>query len=305
VTDAHLPVAVKINGAGGAPQVEITMPSGRVIRPPTAGKIGEKIPGVGMLLENKPGHATMLLLTSPVKGAWHVKAVSGSVPVTSIETAKTLPPPEVLGAARSLSNGKVGLGVAYALPAGEKMTLYVTGPHHRTQVLGRAKGKACPGVRHGGPANQLCEHIKFTPTYGPSGKRTISGSVTNSKGLPVATVKIASVEVRFPKARASKPAIKRASKNTRVSIKWLRVPRAVRYAVGVNLGDGRKLSFTTTRVTVTVTKLTKEDSVKATVWPVMPDGVVGKPASATLKSGVNSVGSKPKPKPKPKRKPKP
>jgi hypothetical protein len=300
VTDAHVPVAVKISGAGGAPQVEITTPSGRVIMPPAAGKIGEKIPGVGMLLENKPVHATMLLLTSPTKGAWRIKPVSGSVPITSVQTAKALPPPEVLGAAKSLSTGKVGLGVAYSLAAGEKMTLFVTGPHHRTQVLGRAKGKACPGAHHTGPADQLCEHIKFTPTYGPSGKRTISGAVTNSKGLPVATVKIASVEVRFPKAAAAKPAIKRTSKDTRASIKWLRVPRAVRYAIGVNLGDGRKLSFTTTRVSVTVTKLTKADSVSATVWPVMPDGVIGKSATAKLKSGAKSVGPKPKPKTKPK-----
>jgi hypothetical protein len=294
VTDAQLPVAVKINGAGGAPQVEITMPSGRVIAPPAAGKIGEKIPGIGMLLENKPAHATMLLLTSPTKGAWHIKAVSGSVPVTSVQTAKALPPPEVLGAAKSLSSGKVGLGVAYSLAAGEKMTLYVTGPHHRTQVLGAAKGKACPGVRHGGPADQLCEHLTFTPSYGPSGKRTISGAVTNSKGLPVANVKIASVEVRFPKAAASKPAIKRRGRHA--LIEWLPVPRATRYAVGVVLGDGRKLSFTTTRVSVTVNKLTKTDSVKATVWPVLPDGVIGKPATAKLKSGASEVGSKPKPK---------
>jgi hypothetical protein len=262
--------------------------------PPAAGKIGEKIPGVGMLLENKPGHATMLLLTSPTKGAWRIKPVSGSVPITSVQTAKALPPPEVLGAARNLSSRKVGLGLAYSLAAGEKMTLYVTGPHHRTQVLGRARGKACPGAHHTGPADQLCEHIKFTPTYGPSGKRTISGAVTNSQGLPVADVKIASVEVRFPKAAASKPAIKR--NGTRASIEWLRVPRAVRYALGVNLGDGRKLSFTTTRVSVSVTKLTKADSVKATVWPVMPDGVIGKPATAKLKSGAKSVGYKSKPK---------
>jgi hypothetical protein len=285
-----LPVAVKINGAGAAPQVEITTPSGRVIMPPAAGNIGEKISGVGMLLENGPGHATVLLLTKPAKGRWHVTPVSGSVPVTSIETAKALPPPEVLGAAKSLSSGKVGLGVAYSLAAGEKMTLYVAGPHHGTQVLGVAKGRACPGAGHAGPGAQLCEHITFTPTYGPSGKRTISGAVTNSKGLPVANVKIASVDVRFPKAAATKPAIIRHG--TRALVEWLPVPRATRYALGVILSDGRKLSFTTTRTSVTVTGLTKSDTIKATVWPVMPDGVIGNPATAKLKSGSTGAGSK-------------
>jgi hypothetical protein len=296
VENAGLPVAVKINGAGGAPRVKITSPSGRVIAPPAGSKIGEKIPGVGMLLENKPAHATMLLLTSPAKGGWHVTALPGSVRITSIQTAKIVPPPEVVGAAKSLAGGKIGLGVGYALAAGEKMTLFVAGPHHSQQVIGVAKGVRCPGAHHSGPAGQLCEHLKFTPVYGPSGQRTIYGAVTNHKGLSVATVKIATIKLRFRKPAATKPALVR--KGTSVQIDWAPVLNASKYAVSVVFGDGRKLAYPTRKLTLTLTKLAKTDSVKATVYPIMPDGVIGKSATVTLKSGATRAGSKPKAKPK-------
>lgn len=304
VQSAHVPMAVKINGAGSAPIVKIKTPSGRVITPPAAGKVGEKITGIGMLFENKDQHATTVLLTSPAAGAWHVIPVAGSVRVTSIQTARVLPPPEVVGAARSLAGGKVGLGLAYSLPAGEKMTLFASGPHRTQQVIGVAKGTACSGHRSG-PGSQLCEHLTFRPTYGPSGRRTIYGAVTNNRGMAVTTVKIGSVMVRFPKASAVRPEIIR--RGTRVQIEWLPVLDAAKYAVSVVLGDGRKLSYTTLKTSQTVTAVTRSDRVQVTLWPVMPDGVIGKSAAATLRSGASRTGTSLKPgrKHKPtKRKPK-
>jgi hypothetical protein len=285
------PVAVKINGAGAAPVVKITTPSGHVIQPPAGGKIGEKIPGIGMLIENKRANETMLLLTKAAKGNWHIASLAGSARVTSIETAKIVPPPVVTGGAELLKSGKVGLGVAYSLAPGEKMTLYASGPRHSQQVIGVAKGKRCPG-QHRGPSSQLCAHISFRPTYGPSGTRTIYGAVTNSKRLPVTTVKITKIKLRFAKPKAGKPVIVR--KGTSVEVEWLPVPNAARYAVSLVLSDGRKLSHTGTKVTWTKTGVAKTDIVKATLYPVMIDGVIGKSASATLKSGAARTGTKPK-----------
>jgi hypothetical protein len=294
VTNAHAPMSVKINGAGGAPRVKIKTPSGRVIMPPAAGKVGEKIPGIGMLFENKDQHATTVLLTSPAAGAWHLIPVAGSAHVTSIQTARVLPPPEVIGAAKSLKGGRVGLGVAYSMPVGEKMTLYASGPHRTQQVIGVARGKACPG-HHSGPSSQLCEHVTFRPTYGPNGKRTIYGEVVNSRHLPVATVKITTIRLRFPKPAASKPAILR--KATSAVVEWLPVTDAAKYAISVVLSDGRKLSYTVRRkVTQTVRDINRSDAVTATVYPIMPDGVIGKRASATLKAGAARTGTRPKPK---------
>jgi hypothetical protein len=290
VQDAHAPMSVRINGAGGAPVFKLKTPSGHVILPPAAGKVGEKVPGYGMLFENKAQHNTTVLLTSPAKGAWHVIPVSGSPRVTSIQTAKIVPPPEVVGAAKPLAGGKVGLGVAYSLAAGEKMTLYASGPHHSQQVIGVVKGKSCPG-RHSGPSSQLCAHVRFRPTYGPSGKRTIYASIINSKRLPVATVKLATIRLRFARPAATKPVLLR--KGTTVKTEWLPVADAAKYAVSVVLTDGRKLAYTTSKVSVSTTNVAKTEVVKATVYPVMPDGVIGKSAATTLKAGA-SRSAKPK-----------
>jgi hypothetical protein len=294
VAHGRYPLSVRIHGAGGAPHVRITTPSGRVITPPAGTRIGERIPGVGLLVEDQAEHVTSLLLTSPQKGAWRVAPVNGSVPVTAIQTAKTLPPPVVTGAAKSLPHGKVGLGLTYSLAPGEKMTLYVSGPHHTVQLLGRARGRACPDSSGRGPSSRLCEELKFTPGFGSNGKRTITGVVTTAKGLPVTTVKLGSVRIRFAKPRPPKPIFKR--KGSKVLISWPVVAYTTSYAVGIEVSDGRSISKTTSHAYTSVADVSTKDSVKATVWPMLSDGAIGASASAKLKPGK----SKPKPKPKPK-----
>jgi hypothetical protein len=289
VANANAPMAVKIAGVGGAPRVKLTSPGGRLIEPPAGNQIGEKIPGVGMELENRAAHATMLLLTSPAAGGWHVSTVSGSVPLASIRTAGVVPPPEVVGSAKALAGGRVGVGVGYSLAAGEKMTLYATGPRHEQQVIGVVKGKPCPGGAQAGPSSQLCAHVSFAAAYGPSGKRTILGAVTNAAGLPVSTVKIASVQVHFPKPEADKPVLVRNGDS--VQIKWMPVSLAPKYAVSVVLGDGSKLAYTTRKTSLTLNHLVDAaDTVSVTVWPVMPDGEIGESGSRELTSNQSSAG---------------
>ncbi len=280
VSRGHYPLAVRINGAGGAPRVKITTPAGHVIEPPAGRRIGERIRGVGMLEEDQAEHVTSLLLTSPQSGRWRVTAIKGSVPVTTIQAAKSLTPPVVTGAARNLPDGKVGVGLAYSFAPGERMTLFVSGPHHTTQMLGKVHGKPCRQSTGRGPATRLCSQLQFAPTYGPSGPRTVTGVVTNAKGLPVTSVKLGSVRVSFPKPRATRPTLTR--KDGMAVISWNAVPHASSYAVGVEVSDGRSLSITTSHTYAAVSAVTATDAVKATVWPVMADGAIAASASANL-----------------------
>jgi hypothetical protein len=282
VSQARYPVAVKIAGSDGAPRVRITTPSGRVISPPAKGRIGEKIKGVGMLLENQKLDETMLLLTSPQKGAWRVTPVSGSVPVTRIETARSLAPPVVLGGVRLSTGGKVGVGLAYAIAVGEKLTLYASGPDHSVQLIGVAKGKACQDQGASGPSERDCWSTSFTPVYGPSGRRTITGVITNAGGLPVRTVTVGSVKVSFPAPKAAKPSLGRVGGGA--AAQWTAVPYAAHYAIGIETTDGRKLSLTTTALHVTIPAITKQTGVTVTIWPVMENGVIGQSASASLQA---------------------
>jgi Passenger-associated-transport-repeat len=282
VKRGHNPLSVRIAGAGGAPRVKITTPAGHVIEPPAGHRIGEKIPGVGLLLEQKAQDQTSLLLTSPQQGTWRVSPVKGSVPVTAIRAAATLPPPVVNGAAQSLASGKVGLGLAYSIAPGEKLTLYVSGPHHSEQLLGDADGKPCPDATGSGPSSRLCRELTFTPAYGPSGERTITGVVVNAEGLPVTTVKVGTVRVSFAHPGGIRLSVRR--NHGVATVNWAALPHTASYAVSANISDGRKLSITTTKLSASIPNVDLGKAVAVTVWPVMTDGSVGKSAGAALRS---------------------
>ncbi len=290
VTQANYPVAVRIDGAGGAPRVRIRTPAGRIIQPPAGLRVGERIRGVGMLLENRTLHETSLLLTTPQKGAWRVEAVRGSAPITAIRTARTLPPPVLSGAVHPLKSGKVAVALAYSLAPGEHITLYATGPHHLVQLIGRVKGRPCPQSSGRGPAQRLCRIETFTPSYGPSGRRVVSAIVENSTGLSVTRIRVGAARISFAKPKPTTPALRRKGRTTVIT--WAAVPHADHYVVGVNLGDGRKLSITTAHPYAAVARVTLNDSVRATVWPVMADGSIGRSASARLRAGVRATKPK-------------
>jgi hypothetical protein len=210
----------------------------------------------------------------------------------------------ISGGAQLQSDGRIGVGLAYSVAAGEKLTLYSTGPGKGQQVIGVAAGKPClaDGGVAGGPHGRLCQDLRFTPSYGPSGRRTIYALVTR-RGLVVARVSIASVLVKFAKPAASRPVFTRAADSVRIT--WLPVPRASRYAVGVVVSDGRRLSLTTSKSSLSVPDVAADTTLTATVWPVMPDGIVGTSATAKLNAGTTKTKPVHKPKPKPKPTPKP
>jgi hypothetical protein len=297
-------LAVRIGGHGGAPRVKLIGPHGLVIATPAGSRTGTQIKGVALIERDNSGQDTSVLLLHPAAGRWHVVTLKGSVPLGAIRTASSLTPPVISGGAQVQSDGRVGVGLAYSVANGEKLTLEASGPGKREQVIGTAAGKPCvadSGVA-GGPHGRLCEAFHFTPTYGPSGHRAIYAIVTR-RGLVVARVKLASVLIKFAKPAASRPQLTRGG--TSVLISWAAVPHARRYAVGVSISDGRKLSLTTAQTSVRVSDVTASTTLTATVWPVMPDGVIGTSASAQLNVGKTKTKPSPKPKPKPKPKPTP
>ncbi len=296
VVPAHSPgTAVRITGIGGAPRVRVTGPGGVVIDPPAVGRVGERVGKLALVEQDASEHATAVLLLNPRPGRWHVTAVHGSVPIAGIRIAPGLDPPVITGGISRDIKGRVRGGIAYAAPRGEKIILYVSGPHHSEQVLGVAHGTPCPqnaGVA-GGPSGRLCQRISFSPAYGPSGRRTVY-AVVSRNGLVLERVTIGTVQVSFPKAVLGKLVALRGT--GAIEIMWATLSGARDYAVAVDTSDGRRLSFTTRSGRLRVSGIAGTVAVKVTVWPVMTDGVIGRSASAKLTVG------KPKPKPKKKKK---
>ncbi len=294
---AHSPgVAVRITGVRGAPRVRLTGPGGVVINPPANGKVGERVGKLALVEEQVKQNTTSVLLLNPRAGRWHLAAVRGSVKVASVRTAPGLAPPEISGGLSADVKNRVGGGIAYAVPSGETLTLYVSGPHHVQQLLGVAHGKPCPknaGVA-GGPSGRLCQRISFTPAYGPNGRRTVY-AVVSRRGLVVSRVTVGSVLVKFAKPAVLKVKAVRTAGGVKVT--WTALAHTADYAVAVDTSDGRRLSFTTRSNRLTVPGVAATESVKVLVWPAMADGVIGKRASTQLK--VTKAKPKPKPKPKP------
>ena len=297
VVPAHSPgVAVRITGVHGAPRVRLTGPGGIVINPPATGKVGERVGKLALVEEQVKQNTTSVLLLNPRAGRWHLAAVRGSVKVTSVRTAPGLAPPVITAGLSADVKNRVGVGIAYAVPAGEKLTLYASGPHHVQQLLGVAHGKPChdnAGVA-GGPSSRLCQTIRFTPAYGPNGRRSVY-AVVSRRGLVVSRVTVGTVLVRFAKPAALK--VKAVRKAGGITITWTSIAHTADYAVAVDTGDGRRLSFTTHTNRLTVPGVAATVAVKVVVYPAMADGVIGKSASTQLK--VVTAKSKPKPKPKP------
>jgi hypothetical protein len=161
------------------------------------------------------------------------------------------------------------------------MSLYVDGPHHTVQSLGRVAGKACP-KRANVPVSPLCEKLTFTPTYGLNGTRDIVG-VIDRDGLPQSQVAIASFGFQSP--TPAPPTVTVTHKNGGVWVRWTRVPHAGQYAVSISVSDGRKLSVTKSGLKAFVPDVSSDTKVSVVVWGFLSDGVTGKGGKAKVAAG--------------------
>lgn len=275
-------IAIRLTGAGGAPVVSLRAPNGKVIAPPSSGSSG-RLPGGGLYVENPADDSTSIFVLHPAPGRWRVIRAASSVSVTGVELATTQRRGTAIGGVTAVGRGRYALGLAFALPRGETMRLFVRGPHNREQALGRAVGRRCPqnaGVR-GVPSQTLCQNLKFTPLPGPAGVRTVIGLVYRH-GMPQSTLTIASFRLKkslLPRA----PKVKLVRKSGGVAASWTRIAGARNYVVSVAVGDGRVLSLTATHPSTFVSRVGRGLSVRVQVWAMERDGVVGRPGVASLR----------------------
>ena len=276
-------LAVRIRGRGAAPLVTVTGPSGFSISSPPTGA-GASLAGPDELVQNPSDDDASLLLLKPKAGRWHVTTHAGSVPLTTIATASPQPPAAAKGAAQTLTGGHIDLRLSYWLAPAETMVLFVRGPDGSVQPLGRATGRPCPQPsRARGGRRPLCEALQFTPILGPAGVRTILGLVSRH-GVPDTSLTIAHFKVAPPPVPHA-PLVRITRARGGVKVAWTPVHDAARYAVAVQVSDGRDLSPATKERSAFVPQVGLALVVRATVWAISPDDIVGHPGRATLKAG--------------------
>lgn len=212
---------VSIHGAGGqAPNVVLVAPDGRRIAAPTDGLTRED--GTDAFAITGMGDATAFVLAKPQVGRWKVEA-QGDSAVSKIDLLEVLPEPKVSAKVVREHHGFV---LRHDVKAQTGQTVRFL--ERRGNLLQKVAESS------GGPGE-----TRFTPAFGPAGKREIVAQVLQD-GRVRRELVVGSYVAPAP-ARPGK--VKRVTvkrKGTNVTVTWSKAQRATGgYEVIVRLPDGR------------------------------------------------------------------
>jgi hypothetical protein len=219
---AGLPSAmVKATGATDAPQVTLTGPHGEHMTTPAAPRYvnGSKF----TWLRQRVSKTTFIGIAHPAAGTWTLSIQPGSSPITSVSHANGLAQPQIHARVTGRGSRRT---LTYAVGSldGREITFAEQGPG-TARVIGHAT------AAHG--------RLHFTPGPGPAGRRRILATVAHN-GLQMKQLTVTSYKAPGPQ-RPARPANVRATRRRGgLVISWGRSRGAVRYAVSVQLSDGRR-----------------------------------------------------------------
>ncbi|HEY1511879.1 MAG TPA: vWA domain-containing protein [Solirubrobacteraceae bacterium] len=255
-------IAFSAVGEGGAPRFTLVSPGGTAYTSPTVDQgLVDAPTSVGLAY---PGDSTAyLVLAHPPPGKWTLRVEAGPA-VSRFRRAGALPTPKVTGRVH-------GRGYRRALSfrarriRGQRLIFYERGNGVGRQIRSTT-------ATHG--------RIRFTPTDGPAGRRTIVAAVLEN-GLVRATLNVATFHApgaRRP-ARVSHVLLRRHG--SRVVVTWSKAGGARRYKVHVRVDDGRN-QLHTQRGRQLVIRRTTGHRVSVTVQSVSAAGRTGRGRHQTL-----------------------
>ncbi len=238
---------VRLTGATGAPNVDVSGPGGEQISSPPDPSPGLRS-GRFMVFKDYKARQTTIVVVKPGAAGFTITPQVGSSPITSVQQADPLPDPSI--------RAKVtGAGYSRRL---SYTVRHIDGQSVRFAEVGggvtRVLGKS---TKAGGV-------IAFTPRDGRKGRRTILAQVLQN-GIPRRNITVASYIA--PARRLPGPAGRITARRTsgRLAVTWAPAVRADTYRVRVNVGDGRRLLFETSRRTRRVLVPSFKRTDKATV----------------------------------------
>jgi hypothetical protein len=254
---------IAVTGAGAAPSVVLTSPSGKAVVPVAFGPGAADAPAVALPVARTS--TTYVMVRNPGAGVWKVSAAPGSSVITQVRQARGYPPPKLharvsgRGATRRLAYSVTthpGMSVAFAERA-----------HRVYRILGTAKGAR--GT------------LRFTPAAGTAGKRTVYAIVSEG-GVARESVPVTSYRAPAPvtPARVRGLHVRRHGRTFSVSFGDAR--GAAYYRLEVRGSDGRHLLrlIRGRRHSLTLPFLGYTDHLTATVTGVSALGRQGRSVSA-------------------------
>ena len=285
-------LAWRVHGSHGVPKVVIHGPHGTVITS-SAHSPGAQRRGHWMLAENAAGGTTNVLLIHPPAGTWTVQAVPGTASIpTKIDQAKFEAPPTLAAGVRAKGALRT-LEVAYAVPPGASVRLIERGKGVERTLVRSVQGRRCKGApakRPGSDEKVLCFTLRFRPSAGPAGRRTIQALVSKG-GVPLVQKDIASFRapaLTLP-SRPRHLLARRIAGNLQVAFTASR--GASRYVVSATLSDGRELAYdlSSSCQAVRITGVPTGVSATVKIAGMRFDETLGKPQAVSIKAGATSV----------------
>jgi PKD repeat protein len=252
--------ALRIHGQGDAPRVVLTGPGGeRFVTPSVNGK-----PKGNAWILRDPGHAeTVVALAHPAAGRWTVTPDAGSAPITRIDVAGALPPVSI----RARVLRRHTLAYRIARHPGQSVVFFERGRGGVAHELGTVRG--------GGNGR-----LRFTPAYGPAGKRRIFARVLQG-GMPRSQIAVGSYRAPKPPAPAAPQRLRVKRRGRSLFVSWRRVRGAHRYVVAYKAVNRRRgvLAVGARRHTVTIPDIGARERVQVAVRALDPAGHPGHAAT--------------------------
>ena len=255
---------VRLEGAGGAqPRVALVAPDGTRVEPSTDLRAAGARAFVAV---PEGGRRTYVGLKDPTPGTWQVVPLEGSPAISELAQARDTAPPKVSArvggkARRRTLTYRVSTGVGLA-------TTFVETGASGTRRIGVARGAR--GT------------LRFAPAPGKGGTRRIEAIVERG-GKPV----LRRVVGRYRAPAESRPGRVRAvrAKRTRKTLRlsWRPAAGAARYAVRVDLPDGRRLLQVVRRPRLVVLGVPRTGRVTVRVSARDARGRAGRTASAAVR----------------------
>ncbi len=210
---------VGITGAGDAPRVQLTSPSGRPI---VAQLDGTSLVDGALAIRQSVTHHTVVQIPNAQAGTWSLAALPGSAPITDVQTAHLLPRPKI----HVSVSGRGGRRVLHYRVTRQ--------PGLRVTFLERTgRGAAEIGV-----AKRASGSIAFVSADGPRSRTLVAQLERNGAPSP-------SIVVGRYSATPSKPGrvshVRVAMRRGRALISFRAAAFATAYDVTVHLSDGREL----------------------------------------------------------------
>ncbi len=258
---------VKIDGQGAPPRVVLTSPSGETLSSPNPPGASAQN-ALGALGPSDYAEASFAALPKPQAGTWRVDLLPGSSQIESVAVAEGLPDVKITAKVKKRGGRKRLLAYKAKKIDGQKVRFYEIGEgvSKRIGTIKGGKGK-----------------LGFSAADGPRGKRRIVAAI-DSFGLPRDRINVATYRAPGPVKLKMPRGLRVRRKGSKLVAKWLRTRGAKRYVAAIRLKDGRRLSLTTRKTSVTVRHVPGIDSAKLRVAGLKADNSPGRAAKAKLKA---------------------